>query len=782
MDSRKVKVSFNATALSFDVRWRQMNHHRSLCIAALLVAAALLAGCHGNPDVRKLRYLESGKRFNAEGKYREAVIQYLNALKVDRDYPDAHYELAQTYEHLGQFAAACSELERTVDLQPGNEKARLDLGSLSLADGNIEETLTQANALLAAQPDNPSVHALLSAIAARRGQEDQALIEIHRALALDPNRAVFHEDLALLLAGDRSRISSVEAELKKAVDLDPKSLSAKLLLSAFYDRNHRLPEAENIGWDAVTMAPDSLAARENVAQIIFKRGDQARAEQVLRQASKDLAGNPQGVRMLAEYYLASGQLDKARAEYANLVARNPKSVPLRKGYIRVLLQVRDYASARTLVAGLMKTDPGDQEVAALNGILLFNQGSTNEGANLLFNSAANFPEDSYIQYWLGKAALSKGEIDLAERSFWQAAEVNPSVLDAQQELAQIAAQRGDLGMLTDVADKTIAAAPDFAGGYVWRATVEMNRNHPEQAEANLKNALTVAPSDWQAYLQLGKLRFAEKRFAEGAVLLEHALQYNPNSVDAMRLLIDYDVYRHEPEKALARLNAQIQKSPKNGCLLDLLAQLQVQNNQIDQAAATAQKATQLNSSDGEAVMLLAQIAIQRGETANAIATWMQWSKTHPEDAGALAVLGTLEESRGNLETAEADYKKSLQIQPLQPIAANNLAYRMLISGEMPEIALTLAQTARLGMPDSPNTADTLAWAYYYNGTYQFARDLLEDAVKTNPRSATMQYHLGMVDAKLRDKSSAANHLKRALALSPDSPVGKDAKAALQGLS
>jgi len=115
------------------------------------------------------------------------------------------------------------------------------------------------------------------------------------------------------------------------------------------------------------------------------------------------------------------------------------------------------------------------------------------------------------------------------------------------------------------------------------------------------------------------------------------------------------------------------------------------------------------------------------------------------------------------------------------MAANNLAYRMLINGENVDVALSLAQTARRASPNSASTADTLAWAYYYKGTYGFARDLLEDAVKTDPNNAAMQYHLGMVYSKLKNKSDAEVHLKKAVALSPDSPTAKDAKVALQGL-
>jgi tetratricopeptide (TPR) repeat protein len=622
---------------------------------------------------------------------------------------------------------------------------------------------------------------MLGAIAAKRGQKDQALNELHRALELDPNRAAFHEDLALLQAGDPTKTSSVEDELKKAVALDPKSVNAKLLLAAFYAKSSRWQEAEKTSWDAVATDPKSLSARESLTRIILKQGDQPRAEQVLRQASKDLADDPQGVRILADYYAGSGQMDKAKAEFASLSAKYPKNISVQKGYIRVLLEVKDYATAQKVVTELMKKNAKDPEVAGLNGIVLLNNGKASDAVNALMDATKNFPKDAFLQYWLGKAALSKGDSDLAEKSLRQAADLNPSRLDAEEELARIAAQRGDMNLLSDVADKTIAAAPRFPGGYVWRSLVEVSRNSPDKAEADLKTAMSVAPQSPQAYLELGKIRFTQKRFPEGVALLEQALQYDPNSVVAVRLLVSYDLYQKQPDKALARLNAQIDKSPKNSGLYDLLAQLQIQNKNLDQAAATAQKAIQLNPNDGEAVVLFAQIQVQRGQVANAIGAWEQWSKAHPNDAGSYAILGTLEEARGDIGKAETYYKKSLQIQPEQALAANNLAYRMLENGENADVALTLAQTARRAMPNSPKTADTLAWAYYHKGTYAFARDLLEDAVKADPDSAAMQYHLGMVYSKLSDKSSAVVHLKKAVSLAPDSPTAKDAKAALQGL-
>jgi tetratricopeptide (TPR) repeat protein len=777
----KVENRFKALQSGADVNRRRRNRIAALGVIMLLLSFALLDGCHRDPNVRKHKYLESGERYSAQGKDKEAAIQFSNALKIDKNFADAYYARSKVYLHMGEFSAAYADLQWTVNLQPANVKARLDLGSLLLAANKINEAQAQAAAVLALQPNNADLHALLSNIAARQGQKDVALAEIHRALVLAPNEAALHVSLALLEAGDPAQNAAVEAELKQAVALEPKNVRAKLLLSAFYVRNNRLQEAEQIGWTAIATDPKNLSARENVAQIVLREGDQRRAEEVLRQASKDLSDNSRGVRLLADYYAGTGQLDRARAEFAALAQKYPKNVSVKEGYVRVLLDVKDYGTAQAVVNDLMKKNSKDPQVAVLNGIVLLNSGKANDAVNALQSAANDAPKDAFIQRWLGKAALAKGDTGLAEKCFQQAVQLNQRDLEAWEELARIASLRGDMSMLADVAEKTIALAPRFSGGYVWRATAEIARSAPGKAEADLKTAIGIAPQSSQAYLLLGELYNSQKHYPEGAAQLAQALQYDPNSVAALHGLVSYDLLKKQPAQALARLNAQIAKSPKNSGFYDLLAQLQIENKNFDQAAATAQKAMQLNPDDSEAVSIYAQLQAARGQVASAIGTWQQWTKTHPGNAGVLTILGMLEEARGNKWQAEEDYKKALQLQPAQALAANNLAYLMLENHENVDVALTLAQTARRGMPNSPSSADTLAWAYYYKGTYGFARDLLENAIKINPNSPAMQYHLGMVYGKLSDKNNAVIHLKKAIALAPNSPAAKDAQSALQKL-
>jgi Flp pilus assembly protein TadD len=88
----------------------------------------------------------------------------------------------------------------------------------------------------------------------------------------------------------------------------------------------------------------------------------------------------------------------------------------------------------------------------------------------------------------------------------------------------------------------------------------------------------------------------------------------------------------------------------------------------------------------------------------------------------------LEEKSGDWQKAQETYQKALQAEPGSPLVANNLAFLLIDHGGNADWALSLAQTARSKLPNSPTTADTLAWAYIRKGIYGSALPLLQKAV------------------------------------------------------
>jgi len=199
----------------------------------------------------------------------------------------------------------------------------------------------------------------------------------------------------------------------------------------------------------------------------------------------------------------------------------------------------------------------------------------------------------------------------------------------------------------------------------------------------------------------------------------------------------------------------------------LLGQLELKNQQNDKAEEAFSKAVDLDKNNVPAFLMLARAQVAKGSVDQAIAGYQRAMQSNPRDVRIYISLASLLETRGDWQQAEDLYKKALAIQPDYPVAANNLSYLMLEHGGDVSVALTLAQTARKGLPDLASTADTLGWAYYNQGAYTSAIDTLKEAVKQTPDSATFHYHLGMAYEKANNHALAKKELEQALQISPN---------------
>ncbi len=755
---------------------------KRLRIAALsLLAICGLAGCKHDPNVQKQKYLESGKRYEKEGKYREATIQFSNALKVDRNFAPAHYELAKTYMQLGSMIAAYQELQRTVSLNPGNIPARVDLGNMLLAGGLPDRAKEQANTILGAQPNNADAYALLSHVAQRQGDTTQALAMIQKAISLDPKNSSFHTSLGVLQATTPGSDKSGEGELEQAISLNAKDPSARIAFAEVLAKKGDLNSAEQQMQAAVQAKPDDLQARALLAALYLKENNQAKAEQTLIQATKDMPDKDQPSALLLSYYGHNHQLGQAESTFASLHGSLSKSIPIGTEYAQVLLMEGKFDQARDVLKDVSKTSANKPQVERLNADLLLHDGKTNDAFTLLQKAVGGAPDDVRLRLMLAQVAANLGKTGVAETSLREAARLEPRNLDAARGLAALAFAHADMGQLSQLATQTISFHPDAPEGYLWRGASEAKQQQFDQANSDFETALKKDPNNETAMLDMGELRLAQKKTAEGRAQLEQVLTRDPNQMTALNLLVSADLQDKQPEKAMALIQAQIAKSPNNPALYADLSALQLQLRNFPAAQDSAQKALAINKSYEPAMQVYAQAQVAQGNTDGAIATWQQWFSAHPEDARAAMLLGTLEETKGDLNKAIDFDKKALQLDPSQAVAANNLAYLMVETNGNSDVALSYAETARRLLPNSPDTADTLAWVYYHKGTYSLARDLLEDAAKLEPANASIHYHLGMTYSKLGNKTDAATQLKKAADLAPATQTGKDANTALSQL-
>ncbi len=753
-----------------------------LMIGGTLSAALLLAssGCTRDPNVRKQRFVESGDKYLAKGKYREAEIEYQNALQIDAGFLPAHTELAKVYLRLGAWGAAVKELRAVLHLDPKNVQAHVELGNILLLGRDVAGGEEHARAVLALAPDNVDGHILLANALSAREDSAGALEEMQKALDLDPKRTTSYLNQAALQA-KAGHPADAEQSYRKALELDPKSAAALLAFGNFYQQQKRHAEAEAEYREAMQLEPTNPQPVISLSRMLLAEGKRDQAEQTIKDAKPNLSKNPIGYRLLAEFYSGLGDLGRAADEYASLVQDHPDDTRLKNDYVQVLITAKRVDEASKLNDAILKAAPKDPGALIAEGQILVRQGKPGEAVKLLEPVVASEPENATGQFQFGVALAAEGNLARAEQAWRQAAKLRPDLPAAQEALAELAIRKDDVELLMNSAEALIRINPKLANGYTLRGLGKIAKGDRAGAEMDLNTAMSLAPDDPTPYTRMGALRDREKRFSEAEKYDEQALAKNPDFIEALRGLVRVDLEQNQGAKAIARVQQQIVRSPSNSGFQVLLARLYAEQHQWPEAEEALVKATTMDSNNLDAFLLLAQVQAQRGALDRAVQNYQQSIQQHPTDVRPYVLLGMLEESRRDLAQARRLYEKALQVQPNNPLAANNLAYLLLETGGDTNSALTLAQTARQALPQNPNVADTLAWVYYQKGVYGSAADLLKEAVHAKPDDATFHYHLGMTYDKLNDKAHAREELERALKLNPNFEHAAEIKQVLSTL-
>ncbi len=752
-----------------------------LTLQFLLVAAlAFSAGCSSDPNLRKQKYFRSGQSYFQKGKYREAAIEFVNAIQFDHGYTDAHYQLAQSYIKTQQWAGAYQQLQQVIELQPENYVARFDLANLLIAAGNLPEAQKQVDLLLEKQPQEPQTHVTISSLLAARGDFHAAVEEMQKAIALGDNRWDSYLNLALLQV-KTNQLDSSESSFKKAIALNPNAMDAQMLLGAFYQEHRRFSEAEEQFRKAVAIKPKSPAPQIALAQLYWLEGKKEEAEQYLSQSKSNFPDNAAGYCMLADYYEATGQFDKAIAEYGGLSREHPRDIQVKEKYVQLLIRENRIDEARQVDDEILKSNAHNSEALIERGQIQIEDGHLADAISTLQGVTKNDPSNALAHYYLGNALEKQQSLENAESEWREAVRLRPDLPEPQRALASSAMRRGDMPGLEQAANEITRLQPGSPDGYALRAISDINRKLFTEAERNVRDAIQVAPSSPVGYSELGNLRFVQKKYKEAETAYRDALVRDYSFTDALRGLMNTYLAQGQIDKAVDAASAQIAKSPINADFYDLLGTLLFRNKKdLGGAEEALRKSVELNKNNVDAVIKLGQVQAANGKVDQAIATYQRSLQLNPREVKFHILLGELYESREDWTDAAEAYRRALVIKPENPVASGNLAYVMMQSGQNSDLALSLAQTARRGLPYSPTVVDTLGWIYYQKGVYPLAINCFEEAQKLereskSPDDPRVYYHLGMAYEKTGRTALARQELQMALKINPNSADAADAK-------
>jgi len=234
-------------------------------LAIALTALLLLAsGCARSPEAQKARRLERGDRYTRAERYREAVLEYRNVLRLEPDHARALRRLGFAHFQLGEMGQAFRALLRAQALEPENPEVRIKLGTIYLVGGRAQEARAQAEAALEQEPRSLEALLLWSAAATTRDEIEAALGRLEGMGSDFGGLAKYHLTPGSLHLR-RQDARRATGPFREAVAREPRSVEAQVARGHVLLTQSDVAGAERAFTAAAELAPAGSAGRKSRA-------------------------------------------------------------------------------------------------------------------------------------------------------------------------------------------------------------------------------------------------------------------------------------------------------------------------------------------------------------------------------------------------------------------------------------------------------------------------------------------------------------------------------------
>ena len=761
---------------------------RSLLLRCLPLLLLALASCSTDPKVQAQRYVDQGNKFFAKAKYPQAAIMYRKALSRDALFGEAYYRMGLTDLKLGALGDAVGMFRRSVELQKDNIDAAVQLATIYLfaatqnakqAPQFLEEASVLADKIFAKDPNSFDGLRVSGQLALLKNDSKTAVAQLQRANKLKPDSSdvvlVYFEALVRNNQKDEG-----EKLLRDFIGQDKTFGPAYDHLYYQYMVDKQPDDAEKILKLKVENNPKSSNYLLQLAThyvIVNRRADM---DAVIRRMT-DEKQFPEGHLMAGDFYLfRMRDFELAKQQYeAGIVALPKDKVLYQKRLIELYVGTGSNAQANQLVDGLLKDNPKDTDAIAMHAALLLTSGKkeqVDQAAVDLQGLVAKNPNNHLLRFNYARALLAKGQIEPARLQLEDAIKTRPDFVQAREVLARVYLVKQEPAKALQAADELLQLDRKNLTGHLTRSAALLALKEIDKARDELDLITKLFPENPDARYQIGVLAWQDKDYKKAEQTFGSLYRDNHDNRGLMGIT-ETLAAQDRLGDAIKEMDKAVAAEPDRQDLKLARANLYVRAQRYDEAIATFKGLLEKQPNSADLLYRLAETYRRKGDINLAADTFRKSSQAAPNSTIPLVQLGLILETIGPADQAKAVYEQILKLDPNDPIALNNLAYRKAEEGLDLDAALTMAQHARQIRPNATALADTLGWIYIKKNMSAEAERIFKDLVDKDPGSSTFRYHYGLALMQKGDKSSAKRELEIALKNKPS----KDEAGKIQDL-
>jgi tetratricopeptide (TPR) repeat protein len=777
-----------------------MPSFRRVAIAFLL--ALTLVSCRRDPNTAKTHYLESGNKFFDRGRYKEAAIQYQNAIKIDPKFGPAHYRLGLVYLQAkpAKVLLALREYRRAVELLKSNQayqeeykQAIIRLSELNVAflykdNSALVDVQGYCDELFKKDPHSFDGFRLSGDLNFRKAQTDfeqnplsstyagkldAAMVDYRQADAVKPGDAGVAMQIATILQGQK-QYAAAEPYFRRVIDKDKTSMPAYMGLYRLYMTEQKINEAEQLLKEAVRNNPKTPDYLERLAYhygSLGRRDDMVNVLQQIKAHAKDFDAVNQ---VVGDFYLRMGDADSALKEYREGTVKDTRhKATYQHAIVEVLLRQGKRVEAADVNAQVLKENPKDADAKSLAATFLLDQGDISNALAQLQSVVTSSPDNAVAHYQLGRAYLASGRADAREsarQQFERAIQLRQDMIAPRLGLAQLQISRGEFDGALDSVQQVLKRDPGNLNAKIIQSQAYVGQKKYAESNDLVATMVKSNPTSPDVYYQLGMSTLAQgkPKDAEGAFLRSYEL--NPANPKYLLGVVESKIVQGKPEAAMALLQAESSKYPNRLDILLLMGSTAQTQRKWDEALGYFNRV--LSGLDKNAkvradlYMQIANTYRLKGDFDSAVANLKKAREILPDNEIVLSALGVLLDQTGKKTDARQAYEASLKVNPNNPVTLNNLAFLMADTDSGLDMALNYAEKAKQLSPNVADISDTYGWILLKKGMPEQAVPVFKDLVSKYPAQSTFHYHLAMGYRQRGDSAKAAEELREALKHSP----------------
>jgi tetratricopeptide (TPR) repeat protein len=481
---------------------------------------------------------------------RMLLIEFLSAAKKDnkaakqellagiKDIPDSanlRFGLASLYVQTTDPVKAMDvyrEIISRYDVRPEGLRARNLLSGLLLQQGKQNEAEKLTDEVLKENPnDNDALIAKARMLLARRDAQG-AITALRTVLHDQPNLVdayVYLADAHLL----NKEPALAKDTLMKAVELNPKSVNARLALARYYGKTGDTVAAGKTVDAALKLAPGNYDALGAKFDLLMAKKDIMGAQGILEKIKATYPDSPTAYYQLGQLYLSQRKFDAALREFEQASIK--------------------FKGSHQLMAAIVNVYLAEQKPE--KAIIRLNDELTKEPSSRL-----------YAHELLAEVYIRQKKYKEAEQALRSAIEANPTWNIPYQNLANVYVARGDFSSADQVYAEGLKAIPDdpqlllsMAGMY------ERNKNY-DKAAAAYERVLSKQPDNNLAANNLASL-LLDHPLDSGSLkrARELAIRFEASPQPAFLDTLGWMYYRSgEWDKAIDVMQKVVKQSPEVG--------------------------------------------------------------------------------------------------------------------------------------------------------------------------------------------------------------------------